>query len=140
MSTRIHDKYGKKLMRTIEGNKFVYSGDAVKVQYRGVSATIDGIVNGCCAVEIESRVEKQVRGAVVDLLCHPLTKKLLILIPEHMNNPEGTAEMAIDILDRHMRETDRSEVVLLRGTGNYPKPEEDRRLIEQALKLLGCLA
>jgi len=95
MSTRIHDKYGKDLMRAVVGDGFVDSGDAVRVLYRGgTSAAIDGVVNGCCAVEIESRVAKQVRGALVELLCHPLTKKLLVLIPEHMNNPEGTADTA----------------------------------------------
>jgi hypothetical protein len=141
MNMRIHEKYGKALMKAVAGDGFVDSGDVVRVRYRGgISANIDGVLNGCCAVEIESRVEKQVRGAVIDLLCHPLAKKLLVLIPEHMNNPEGTAEMSREILDRFNREGERSEVVLLRGTGNYPKPDEDRRLIEQALKILGCLS
>jgi hypothetical protein len=127
-------------MKAIVGDKFVDSGDLVRVQYQGgISAAIDGVVNDCCAIEIESRVAKQVRGALVDLLCHPLTKKLLVLIPEHMNNPEGTAEHCKDILSRFSREGQHAEVVLLQGTGYYPKPDEDEILIEQALKQLGCL-
>lgn len=140
MSRQIHDKYGKRLIRTIAGSKFVDSGDLVRVQYRGgVSATIDGVIKGCCAIEIESRVAKQVRGALVDLLYHPLTKKLLILIPAHMNDPEGTAAHCKEILDRYRRNVEHIEVVLLQGTGHKPKPDEDRRLIEQALRRMGCL-
>jgi hypothetical protein len=96
-------------------------------------------VKDCCAIEIESRVAKQVRGALIDLLYHPLTKKLLILIPVHMNNPEGTAEHCREILNKYITEGERADVVLLRGTGHNPKPEEDGKLVEQALKRLGCL-
>ncbi len=35
------------------------------------------------AVEIESRQEKQIRGAIVDLLLHPAPKKLLIIVLAH---------------------------------------------------------
>lgn len=141
MSRQIHDKYGKRLIRTIAGSKFIDSGDLVRIQYQGdISATIDGVIKGCCAIEIESRVAKQVRGALVDLLTHPLTKKLLILIPAHMNDPEGTAEHCREILDRYKDDSEQIEVVLLRGTGHDPKPDEDKGLIEQALKRVGCLS
>jgi hypothetical protein len=140
MGQQIHDKYGKSLIRTIARSKFVDSGDLVRVQYQGgISATIDGVITGCCAIEIESRVAKQVRGALLDLLYHPLTKKLLILIPAHMSDPEGTAEHCREILDRYRRDDEHIEVVLLRGTGHEPKPDEDRRLIGQALRRVGCL-
>lgn len=140
MSTQIHDKYGKKLIRAIIGDKFVESGDMVRVEYQGdISATIDGVITGCCAIEIESRVAQQVRGALLDLLYHPLNKKLLILIPAHMYDPEGTAEHCREILNRYRKDGEVVEVVVLRGTGHDPKPEEDRRLVEQALKRLGCL-
>lgn len=140
MSRQIHDKYGKRLIRTIAGSKFVDSGELVRVQYRGgISATIDGVIKDCCAIEIESRVAKQVRGALVDLLTHPLTKKLLMLIPAHMNDPEGTAEHCRGILDKYRENSEQIEVVLLQGTGHDPKPDEDRELIEQALRRMGCL-
>jgi len=122
------------------GNKFVDRGDLVRVGYPGgISATIDGVITGCCAIEIESRVPKQVRGALIDLLSHPLPKKLLILIPAHTYNPEGTAEHCRAILDRYRKNSDQIEVVLLQGTGHDQKPDEDRGLIEQALRRLGCL-
>jgi hypothetical protein len=41
------------------------------------SARIDGTVAGMVAVEIKSRVPKQVRGALLDLIMHSFTKKLL---------------------------------------------------------------
>jgi len=139
MSSQIHDRYGKRLVQAIAGGKFVDSGDLVRIQYGGgMSANIDGVVKDCCAIEIESRVAKQVRGALLDLLCHPLSKKLLVLIPVHMNDPEATAEHCKEILKRFMKKGERADVVLLRGTGDDPKPEEDRKLIEEALKRLGC--
>ena len=55
-------------------------------------ASVDATVGGDIAVEVESRVSKQVRGAVLDLMCHPYPKKLLILLPVHMSNPETTAQ------------------------------------------------
>jgi len=83
---------------------------------------------------------KQIRGALLDLLNHPLTKKLLVLIPAHMyDRGVGTAEHCREILTRYRRDGEQIEVVALRGIGHDPKPDEDRRLIEQALRRLGCL-
>jgi hypothetical protein len=104
-----------------------------------VSATIDGVIMDCCAVEIESRVAKQVRGALLDLLNHPLKRKLLILIPAHMYDPEATAEHCRLILERYKRSEEQIEVILLRGTGYDQRPDEDGKLIEEALRRLGCL-
>ena len=50
---------------------------------QGRSARIDGTLDQNVAVELESRVSKQVRGAVLDLLCHSYPKKLLVLLPVH---------------------------------------------------------
>jgi hypothetical protein len=57
-----------------------------------------------------------------------------------MNDPKGTAEQCREILNRFIREDEHAEVILLRGTGHDPKPEEDKKLIEQTLKKLGCVA
>jgi hypothetical protein len=139
MSGQVHDRYGKKLMKAIAGATFVDSGNSVRVQYAGqVSAIIDGVLEGYCAIEIESRVSKQVRGALIDLLSHPLPNKLLILIPAHAYNPLGTAEHCAEILNRYRKPDERVEVVLLTGTGHNPRPLEDKALIKQALKRLGC--
>ena len=67
-------------------------------------ATVDGVVAGCIAVEIESRVNKQVRGALMDLVLHPLPLKLLILVKKHGGNPTTSVKQAETILSRFVRE------------------------------------
>lgn len=75
-------------------------GSGVDVDYgTRVAARIDGVVEDV-AIEIESRVSKQVRGAVLDLICHRSPNKLLILIPAHMSHPDTTAEQCRNILGR----------------------------------------
>jgi hypothetical protein len=86
-----HDKYSKCVLAQATGSAFKPSGASVEINYgSGVPTRIDGTVSFKIAVEIESRTSKQVRGAVVDLICHPFPKKLLILMPVHMSNPEIT--------------------------------------------------
>lgn len=71
-----HDDYGKKLLRGIAGSSYESYGPAITVDYgAGRGAQIDGVVDGKIAVEIESRVSKQIRGAVLDLICHHCAKK-----------------------------------------------------------------
>jgi hypothetical protein len=137
---QIHDKYGKSLFEKVAGCTFVDHGNSVKVQYvGGITASIDGTVNNECAVEIESRVDKQIRGAVLDLLCHPYPKKLLILLPVHMNNPEKTAIHCKWILEHFKKPHEQTEVILLEGSGDNPHQLEDTELIQNALKKLNCL-
>ncbi len=54
--------------------------------------TLMGVVGEDCAIEIEARVDKQVRRALVDLLLHHCSKKLLVLIPAWMNRPAKSKE------------------------------------------------
>lgn len=139
MAEQIHDKYGKELIREIVGNRFISGGDAVKVKYGEISASIDGVIEGCCAIEIESRVDKQIRGALLDLIEHHYPKKLLILIPAHMNDPEKTANHCEYIFKKYKKGGEILKVVLLEGTGEHPKMEEDKEKIKKALNELGCL-
>jgi hypothetical protein len=140
MTEQIHDNYGKELLRQIAGALFISSGDSVKVRYGGgVSASVDGIIDHCCAIEIESRVAKQIRGALLDLLEHPLSRKLLIIIPAHMYNPANTAKHCEYILEKYKRQGQVTRVILLRGTGNNPKQTEDKERIRTALTDLECL-
>ena len=53
-------------------------------------------------MEIESRTGKQIRGAVLDLMMHPYPKKLLMLIPEHMNSVVKTKVQCDHTLDRYL--------------------------------------
>lgn len=135
-----HADYGQMLLAAIANDHFTNDRQFTRVEYLGgTSAFIDGVIKPDCAVEIESRVDKQVRGALVDLLSHSYPKKLLILIPAHMNNPKKTKEQCEGILSKFKRATDQAMVVLLKGTGDNREPKEDEELVRVALSKLGIL-
>jgi hypothetical protein len=77
------------------------------------------------AVEVESRTGKQVRGAVLDLILHRYPKKLLILIPMYIRRQ--TSDESRYILGRFIN-PENFRVVLLTGTGNDPRLEQDASL------------
>lgn len=84
-----HDEYGKRVLREATQGLAINYGGSVEVDYgAGLPARIDATI-GDIAVEIESRVSKQVRGAVLDLMCHSLPRKLLVLLPVYMGEPRG---------------------------------------------------
>ena len=76
------------------------------------------------------------RGAVLDLICHPYPKKLLVLLPVHMSNPVVIAEQCRNILIRFVSAED-FRVIVLDGHGHDPKPERDVRTVAEALLHLG---
>lgn len=134
-----HDKYGKAVLRAAAGSAYCDFGPDVCVDYGSrAPARIDGTV-GSIAVEIESRVSKQVRGAVLDLICHRNPKKLLVLIPVHMPSPADTAVQCRNIFCRFMNPTN-FRVVLLAGTGDRYALAEDVKRVREALKELGFSA
>lgn len=82
-----HDRYGKAVVRSADG-EFSADADVVTVRFDSSGFTrIDGVVGTDVAVELESRVSKEVRGAILDLVLHPHPRKLLVLVPVHMGNP-----------------------------------------------------
>jgi len=87
-------------------------------------------------VEVESRVQKQIRGAVLDLICHRYPKKLLVLVPVHMSNPALCSDQCRHILGRFLKPED-YRVVLLSGSGFGHKLEHDADLVRAALRELG---
>jgi len=131
-----HDTYGKLVMRQATGSAFQEYGEVVSVPYgaRG-GATIDGVVDDTVAVEIESRVSKQVRGAVLDLICHPYPQKLLVLLPVHMSNPTLCAVQCENILARFVK-PHLFRVVVLSGSGANNMIESDVKLVQAALSEL----
>jgi hypothetical protein len=133
-----HEAYGKWILQQAIGRECVTVGRSVTVDYgAGRGAEIDATVGSCIAVEIESRVSKQVRGAVIDLICHRYPKKLLILLPVHMSNPTTTAIQCRTILGRFLDALD-YQVVILKGSGHDPQREaEDVSTVRQALADLG---
>ncbi len=134
----IHDRYVKGLFGNILGASFVDTGPEVVVHYPAITGRIDGVVRGCCAIEIESRTDKQVRGALLDLTFHPYDKKLLILVPAHMHDPRRTVDHCKGILKEILEQGAQFGVVLLEGTGNMPMEEKDTAILTRALKTLGC--
>src|SRR4030067_3469138 len=96
-----HDEYEKNIMTKSVGNTFADWGPTLEVHYGGHGkARIDGTIGNNIAVEIESRVSKQIRGALLDLICHEYAKKLLVLMPVHMDNVDETAKQCRFILGK----------------------------------------
>jgi hypothetical protein len=127
----MHDGYGKKLMKQIKG--FRDTGDTTIIGIGGKNyARIDGTISDQVAVEIESRVFKQIRGAILDLLLHNYPKKLLILLPVHMSNPFETADKCHAIMSKFLDVKD-FQVLLLKGTGLNPQEAKDLELIRNSL-------
>src|SRR5438445_10145902 len=98
------DEYGKNLVRVAAGGFFTDSGPTVCFEFGpgAGNARIDRTIAGQVAVEIESRVPKQIRGALVDLVLHPYPKKLLVLLPAYIGNPLTAENQARAILSRFL--------------------------------------
>jgi hypothetical protein len=110
----------------------VLHGPSVEIDYgAGPPARVDATV-GDIAIEIESRVSKQVRGAVLDLICHPYPKKLLVLQPNHITNRGIAAEQCRNILERFCRDGF-FRVVVLKGSSANPQLAEDAAIIAAVL-------
>jgi hypothetical protein len=98
------DTFGKDLMRRATGDLFLDSESAVTFELGpgAGNATIDGTIADIVAVKIESRLPEQVRGGLVDLMLHPCTKKLLVLLPVFLGNPTTAVAHAEVILGRFL--------------------------------------
>lgn len=135
-----HDAYGKAILKAAAGTAFQSWGPAVRISYGTPGqAAIDGVVGDTIAVEIESRVSKQVRGAVLDLVCHSYPKKLLVLLPVHMPNARQCSDQCRNILSRFVS-PDNYRVVVLKGSGDSDSSQSDVQLIRMALEELGFRA
>lgn len=132
-----HDEYGKRVLRRATNGEVEQFGGPVEIDYgAGLPARIDGAIGKNIAVEVESRTAKQVRGAVLDLICHPCPKKLLLLLPVHMPDPDVTAKQSENIMCRFL-DRDSFRVLVLTGSGDSPKEAADSKLVSGALAELG---
>lgn len=132
-----HDRYGKQVLAKAARSSYTSTGSSIEIDFGvGMPARIDGTVGNSIAVEVESRTSKQVRGAVLDLLCHQYPKKLLVILPVHMQNPKITAQQCERILGRFI-EASTFRVIVLEGSGFEPKIETDAALVLRALQELG---
>jgi hypothetical protein len=128
-----HADLGLDLLRLAAGSQFRDSGPSVRIDFGpdAGTATIDGTVADCVAVEIESREPKQVRGAILDLLLHSFPKKLLVLLPAYTR--ATTPAQARAIMARFL-EADAFRVVAV-----TKDPDETIGLLRVALTELGVL-
>lgn len=96
---------GKQLLELAAGSLFAPDGPSVTYSFGSGAGTarIDGTVAGVVAGEVESRVPKQVRGALLDLILHPYPSKLLLLLPVHTGNPNTAVRQAEIILGRFLQ-------------------------------------
>lgn len=132
-----HDDYGKRVIQKAANDAASIYGRSVEIDYGTAQpARIDATL-GEIAIEVESRVSKQVRGAVLDLICHSNPKKLLILLPVHMGSPEATATQCRNILSRFIPDGS-YRVVVLKGRGDNPQLLEDAMVVRAALSELNA--
>ena len=130
-----HDQYGKQILRRATKGAIELSGPSVEIDYGTSSpAQIDGAYMGRIAIEVESRTGKQVRGAILDLLCHPFPKKLLVCMPLYMSR--SVPEQCRNILSEFVSEQD-FQVVVLEGNGADPRPRKNAKIVADALLALG---
>ena len=136
LKTNYHDKYGKEVVKKAVGSYFSSSGPSSFVTYKAERARIDGTVSSFIAVEIEAKAyAKQVRGAVLDLICHSYPKKLLVLLPVE-GQANKIAEQSRSILEKFV-DPSGFRVVVLKGTGDKPDLEGDALRVRDALRELG---
>ena len=127
-----HGEYGKRVLHEATEGRAVFNGPSVEIVYgAGPPARVDATV-GDIAVEIESRVSKQVRGAVLDLICHPYPKKLLVLLPDHITSRGLAAEQCRIILKRFCPDGF-FRVLVLKGSGSNPQLNEDAAIMAAVL-------
>ena len=98
-----HDEYGKRVILAATHQRARIDGISVELDFgAGRPGRIDGTFDDQVAIEVESRVSKQVRGAVLDLILHPYPKKLLLLLPAHMTDAIVTKHQCERIFQRFL--------------------------------------
>ncbi len=144
-----HDKYGKKLLGEILGARWSTLTSSRSYDWGGVRADLDGVIRSAetrvveCAVEIEAKVYKQIRGAILDLAYHSAPKKLLVIIRAQaaLGSEEKVRGHCAEVW-KEIGDPDSAafRIVVLKGTGDRPSPDLDKGLLIQALHELGILA
>lgn len=130
-----HDAYGKSVVRTAAahvGVSFQEYGTGHPITSR-MNCSIDAVVAGKIAVEIESRTPKQVRGAVLDVFWHPAPLKLIILLPAYVGNAKNTVEMC-ECLAERLYPSVPFRCLALSGKGDNHQIEADTALVANVIK------
>ena len=127
-----HNQYGKQVLHEATEGRAALHGPSIEIDYGvGPPARIDATVANI-AVEIESGISKQVRGSILDLICHPYPKKLLVLLPDHITSRGITAEQCRNILKRFFPEGS-FRVLVLKGSSSAPQLIDDAVIMASVL-------
>jgi hypothetical protein len=144
-----HDSYGKMLMANVVGQRWSADSYSRSIALEGIRADLDGVIRTAdlktvhWAVEIETRLAKQLRGTVVDLALHPALNKLLILIEMPPQLPDA-AKAA-----RHLRYVwqrlistgfGRFEIIVLPGIWSPDREKQHEIILRKELTTLGILS
>jgi hypothetical protein len=142
-----HDAHGKELFQGLLGKRWCSWLDPGRCfDMNGVRADLDGIIRSEdqgsieCAVEIEARTYKQIRGAIVDLAWHPAPKKLLVVMraQPQLGTEETVVAHCTYVWERlSAGKCGQFRLVVLKGAGNTPQFQIDSRLIGEGLLALG---
>lgn len=130
----VHDSYGKRVLREacyLAGDRIACSGHSHAI-CDGINCNLDAFLESGIAVEIESRVDKQVRGAMLDLLIHSATAKLMVLIPAHMSSSIKTKEMC-EAIATTLAPAASFLCCVLTGTGHSESLGPDSRTVADAI-------
>jgi hypothetical protein len=143
-----HDEYGKALFACILGRRWITSGNLRSVEMAGVRANLDGVIlsedlaHVECAVEIEAKIYKQIRGAILDLAWHSAPRKLLVVIlaQPQLGNEEKVRAHLMFVWQKLTRGDNAPfELVVLPTSGKNPVEGADRLLLTYALKKLDLI-
>lgn len=127
-----YEDYGKGLFWQLLKDQWDPQASERSVDEAGVRADLDGAIRAqgakdvVCAVEIEARIYKQIRGAIVDLALHSAPAKLLVVIPAQyqLRGREVTLRHVQYVWQQIAGEGHgRFHAVFLDGTGTEPDYE-----------------
>jgi hypothetical protein len=128
-----HDAYGKAVLLGAAPDALT-KGNLLSVY--GGKGRIDGVIEPLkVVIEIESRTNKQIRGAIMDLLCHPYPNKLLMIIPAY--NTPSIKEQWSEI-KRELRLSNELGILTLKGNGSsngWSHLQEDIKALAQFLEI-----
>ena len=93
-----YDDYAKRVLRETFGKRFNTSDVVFSFGPDAGTGEVDGIIDGKVAVEIGVGSPKQIRASVLDLILHPLSGKLLVLVDTPGHSTERSVVQAATIL------------------------------------------
>lgn len=126
-----NEEYGRQAIHEATEGRAVFLGPSVQIDYGAGAARVSATV-GDIAIQIGVGAPERVRCAVLDLICHPHPKKLILLLPEQIPSLQVVMEQCHNILQRFCPH-DSFQVLLLKGGSNNSRLLEDTALIGGSL-------